>query len=157
MSIWLLRTVSATEENQYSDEEEESDDISVESIDPKDNLTEVLSVDLGKKLRRALSSAAASGYTPENRNKLYKALYEYQVSQFDSVLENSGFTKLNKQQEMIDWKGSCQPDISKDTKNGGLICVATHDISVLDRRTVSLDTLKWDVSADDVSPISGCD
>jgi len=137
----MLRTVSRAQEDNDLDDGEESDDISVESVDPKDNLTEMLSVDLGKKLRKALTSASASGYTSENLNKLNKALYGFQVSQLDSVLDDTGFTKLNNQEEIIDWKGSCTPSIFKDT-DGELICVATHEISVVDRRTVGLCDLK---------------
>ena len=95
-------------------------------------------MDFGTKLRKALTSPATSGYAPKVLNELNTALFGYQESQFDSVLDASGFTKRNEKEGIIDWKGSCQTGIRRDTDNGGLICTATHKIRVIERRTVGL-------------------
>jgi hypothetical protein len=93
-------------------------------------MTENLAKNLGVKVE----SVKSPSYDSDTLKDLRRALFGHNTAQFDSVLAESTFTRLNKDQ-LMDWKGTCDPAISRDGETS-VICVATYQIRVKERRKV---------------------
>jgi hypothetical protein len=120
-----------------SETDDDSDEISVESRSPADDLWNTLSIDLDTKLRVELKPEGLSSNSPEILDKLREALLQYQESHFDTVLRDSKFSNQN-QRAIIASEGTCIPSIYCDTDTAGLVCFTNYAISVTKRVSVIL-------------------